>query len=389
LHAAGITEDRSVVMSKVVLISVATSVGLGLLSVHLVKQLKDGEATIADLRTQVASLQEQQRPEPVPPPPENSPPPEVIAPQPSEAIGTQTQEPPKSAGLVAAISPLTQMGAPSRDERMRMFREHRERQRQLMQDPEYREAMRMQTRGNVARQYPGVIQELGLDSQQADEFFDLLADQQMRANDQMQPIWDMDGTDPNDQAAMQERHRRIAEQAAENQRKSEAELAARLGPDKLQAWKEYQSSMGVRYELENMRSTLSATGLPLSEDMRKPMLKALVQANKAEADEYSAAARGAATALGRVGFYQGANGADDGTMERHLEAQRKRNQRMLDALSPYLSFEQREAIEKQQEAQLKMQEAQYRLMRAQRKGEQRNDTNRLVVEGPSWMPLQP
>jgi len=374
-------------MSKVVLIAVATSVGLGLLSVHLVKQLKEGEATIADLRTQVASLQEQQRPEPAPLPAENNPPPEVIAPQPSEAIGTQTKEPPKIVALVAETGPWTQRGAPNRDERMRMFREHRERQRQLMEDPEYREAMRMQMRGSVARQYPGVIQELGLDSQQADEFFNLLADQQMRVNDQMQPVWDMDGTDPNDQAAVQERHRKIAEQAAENQRKNEAELAARLGQDKLQAWKEYQSSMGVRYELENMRSTLSANGLPLSEDMSKPMLKALAQANKAEADEYSAAvARGAAPASGRLGVRPD---ADENAMKRHLETQRKRNQRMLDALSSYLTFEQREAIERQQEAQLKMQEAQYRLMRAEHKGEQGNNSSRIFVEGSSLMPLQP
>ncbi len=40
-------------------------------------------------------------------------------------------------------------------------------------------------------------------------------------------------------------------------------------------------------------------------------------------------------------------------MERHLDTMKKRNQRMLDAISPHLSFEQRAAIEKQQEAQLK------------------------------------
>jgi hypothetical protein len=262
---------------------------------------------------------------------------------------------------MAPIAPL------NREDRMRMFREHRERQRQLMQDPEYREAMRVQTRGNFARQYPGVIQELGLDPQQADEFFDLLADQQMRASEQMQPIWDMDGVDPNDAAAVQERQRKMAEQAAENQRKYEAELAARFGQDKLQAWKEYQSSMGMRFELENMRSTLSANGTPLSDDMTRPMLKAMAQMSQAEANELSAAvARGASPAAARLV----ANSAFDGSnMERQLEFMKRRNQRMLDAISPYLSFEQRAAIEKQQEAQLKVQEAQLRLMRAQGRGE--------------------
>jgi len=359
-------------MSKVVLISVASAVGFGLLSLHLVNRLKAGEATIADLQAQVAALQEQR-----PPPPASlapSPPPEDIAP-PAEVVLTpaKEKEPPKTAAFVVGANQLVSAGPPNRDDRMRMFREQRERQRQLMQDPEYREAMRVQTRGNFGRQYPGVIQELGLDARQADEFFDLLADQQMRANEQMQPIWDMD--DNNDPAAVQERHSKIQQQAQEAQRKNEAEMAAFLGQQKLQAWKEYQSTMGMRYELENMRNTLSATGVPLDDNLSKPMLKALAQVNQAEANEYSAAASRGAVATARLAT----NSFEAAPMERHLETMKKRNQRMLDAISPYLSFEQREAIEKQQEAQLKMQEAQLRLMRAQGKAE--NNGSVYFIEG--------
>jgi hypothetical protein len=364
-------------MSKVVLISVASSVGLGLLSLHLVKQLKEGEATIAALKAQVASLQEH-RPQSQPPAP--SPFIEQSVEQPRQAVASATKEAPKAVGVITGATVLPTQ--PNRDERMRMIQEQRERQRQLMQDPEYREAMRVQTRNNFARQYPGVIEELGLDARQADEFFDLLADQQLRATEQMQTLWDMEGIDPNDQAAMQERHRKIAQQAEENQRHSEAELAARFGQDKLQAWKEYQSSMGMRYELENMRNTLSANGLPLREDLSKPMLKALAQAQQAEANEYAAMNRGAAPAMARLA----ASGTlDAGTMERQLDAMRKRNQRMLDAISPYLSFEQRAAIEKQQDAQLKMQEAQLRLMRAQGKAE---NNGVITVYGSDWFVAQ-
>lgn len=352
-------------MSKVVLISVASAVGFGLLSLHLVNRLKAGEATIADLQAQVAALEKQRQP----PPPSlaPSPPPEVIAPQPSEAIGTPPKEPPKMASFAVVPNQLAPGSAPNRDDRMRMFREHRERQRQLMQDPEYREAMRVQMRGNFGRQYPGVIQELGLNAQQADEFFDLLADQQLRANEQMQPVWDMEGVDNNDPAAVQERHRKIQQQAQENQRKNESELAARFGQDKLQAWKEYQSSIGVRFVLEEMRNTLSASGMPLGDDVSKPMLKALAQANKAEADEYNSAVSRGAAPMARLATNAGGDASNN--MERHLESMKKRNQRMLDAISPYVSFEQRAAIEKQQEAQMKMQEAQLRLMRAQGKAE--------------------
>src|SRR3546814_363575 len=104
-----------------------------------------------------------------------------------------------------------------------------------MQDPEYREAMRLQSRSNLARQYPGVIQELGLDQRQAEDFFNMLADQQMRASEQMEPLWDTEGVENRDPAALQERHRKIQRAAAEMQRNNEAELASRLGADKLQA----------------------------------------------------------------------------------------------------------------------------------------------------------
>ncbi|MFC4310363.1 hypothetical protein ACFPN2_14820 [Steroidobacter flavus] len=351
-------------MSKVVFISVASAAAFGLLSLHLVKQLKAGEATIADLQAQVATLKEQQQ---QPPPREAKPPAEDIGPQPTEAIGTPPKEPQKLVGVLTSPNQAGPSGMPNRDERMRMFREQRERQRQLMQDPEYRAAMRVQTRANFARQYPGVVQELDLDSQQADAFFDLLAEQQLRANDQMQGLWEMEGVDPNDQAAMQERSRKIQQAAQENQRRNEAEITAHLGA-KAQAWKEYQSTMGVRYELENMRNTLSANGLPINEEMSKPMLKAMAQASQADMQENNSFVNliGGPQALAtRPGVNPG--GSDN--MERHLEIAKKRNQRMLDAISPYLSFEQRAAIEKQQEAQMKMQEAQLRLMRAQSKSE--------------------
>lgn len=376
-------------MSKVVLISVATSVGLGLLSLHLLKQMKDGEATIAELKAQVATLEQRPPPQPLPPP---GPAQFVIAPvEVPKVAGVATKEPRTTIGAVASVGAMPLAPPPDREAHLRMMREHRERQRQLMQDPEYREAMRVQARSNLARQYPGVIQELGLDTQQADEFFNLLAEQQLRTNERMEPLWEtMNGGDANDPAAMQARNRKIHQAAMENRRADEAEMAASFGQDKLQSWKEYQSSMGMRYQLDHMRNTLSSHGVPLSEELSKPMLKAMAQANQVEADAYSAAvSRGAAPALAaRVGF----NGVADGSnMERHLEDQKKRNQRVLDAISPYLSFEQRSAIEKEQEAQLKMQEAQYRIMRAQRKANGSNNGNATTyfVEGSGALIAQP
>lgn len=363
-------------MSKVVLILVATSAGLGLTSLHLVKQVRDGDAVIAELKTQVTSLQEQvaaapkftpQPPVPaiagvfaspgmaMPPAKEPKEPKESKEPPPRTVAAAQPQI---SAGVASMIAE-----PPSREERMRMMREHRERQRQLMQDPEYREAMRMQSRSQLARQYPGVIEELGLDRQQAEDFFNMLADQQMRSTELMEPLWDAEGEN-RDPTVLQERHRKIQQMATEMQRNNEAEIASRFGQGKVQAWKEYQSTVGQRYQLEQMRSTFSAQGVPLSDDVSKPMLKALAAAQKAEMDEYSAAvSRGAAPTLAARATANLAL-ANGNNMEQQIEMTKKRNQRMLDAVSPYLSFEQRQALEQEHDSQLKMMEAQGRIMRA-------------------------
>ena len=207
-------------MSKVVLGLLAASVGLGLLSVHLVRQMKAGEATIAELQAKVATL-EKQRPQL-----------QAQPSLPSEAVsGTVTNpfvivpvnpaQPSKSvtfkgsATAATAAVNVAQPQIPSREERMRMMREHRERQRLLMQDPEYREAMRIQARSNFGRSYPGLVEELGLDTKQADEFFGMLSDQQMRSSEQMEGLWDMEGKDP---ATVKEQQRKIQQQAAELQK---------------------------------------------------------------------------------------------------------------------------------------------------------------------------
>lgn len=365
-------------MSKVVLALVATSVGLGLLSVHLVRQMKAGEATIAELQAKVATL-EKQRPQLQAQPSQASEAVSGTVTNPFVIVPVNPEQPGKSvtfkgsATAATSAANVAQPQIPSREERIRMMREHRERQRLLMQDPEYREAMRIQARSNFGRSYPGLVEELGLDTKQADEFFGMLSDQQMRSSEQMEGLWDMEGKDP---AMIKEQQRKIQQQSAELQRTGEAEIAARFGQEKLQAWKEYQSTLGVRHQLESMRTTLAGQGVPLSDDSNKSMLKALAEVQKTEADEYSAAVnRGVAP---RLAFSNGSAFSSE-MAENQIEASKKRNQRVLDALSPYLSYEQRSALEKEQQAQLKVQEAQMRIMRAQGAA----NANGLYVTDPS------
>jgi len=352
-------------MSKTVLALFAACVGLSLLSLHLVKQMRAGETTIAELQAQVARLESERQSTP---PPAPSPPP--AATWQIEPVTPPPASPNKElmAGMAVKrtrpAEDVTNANVPSHEERMRMMREGRERQRQLMQDPDYREAVRVQQRSNMTRQYPGLAQELGLDPDQADRLFDLLTEQQMLNNEQAEMLWDSEGLDP---AELQQRQEKMQQRWTEIQQKNEAQLAAHLGPEKLQTWKEYQSTLGARHQAEHLRTTLASRGVPLDEDASRAVIKAYAEAQKVEMQEYMNMARANVASAPKAGLTGRlyAVGSSVEMYQRQIEHTQKRNQRVLEALSPFLTYEQREALQKEQEAELKMQEAQMRIMRAQ------------------------
>lgn len=354
-------------MSKTVLALFAACVGLSLLSLHLVKQMRAGQETITQLQTQVAKLESErqnQAPEPSPAPAATwqvepvTPPPAAPA---KEAVAAISMKRPR----MAASDEVTNATLPSREERMRMMREARERQRQLMQDPDYREAVRVQQRSAMTRQYPGVARELGLTQDQAEQLFDLLSEQQMRNNEQAELLWDPEGLDP---AALQQRQEKMQQRWMEMQQKNDAELTAQLGPEKVQAWKEYQSTLGAHHQAEQLRSTLASRGVSLNEEASHAVVKAYAEAQKAEMQDYANMARAnVISSSGKTGLTARIYAAEPSAemFQRQMELTQKRNQRVLEALSPFLTYEQREALQKEQEAEVKMQEAQMRIMRAQ------------------------
>jgi hypothetical protein len=351
-------------MSKTVLVLFAACVGLSLLSLHLVKQMRAGQATIAELQARIANLETQPRQNPplaakvvqVSPPAQ----PEAVTATPSKEVvmGMSVKRTRPSASQAEPVA-----DASSRDEGIRMMQAARERERQLMQDPEYREAVRVQQRSNINRQYPGLGQELGLTVEQTDQLFDLLVDQQMRNHEKAVLNWDSEGLDP---AAMLQRQEKVQQQWMEMQRRNEAELTAQLGTAKMKAWQDYQATLPARYQVEQLRTTMASRGVPLSEEASRAAVKAFAEAQKIEAQEHAYLA-GANIASGKVAAIQmvGRIEPTPEMYERQLEHAKKRNKRVLDAVSPFLTYEQREALQKEQDAELKMQEAQMRIMRAQ------------------------
>src|SRR5688572_6813423 len=108
-------------MSKTVIILFAACVGMGLFSLHLVKQMRTGQAKIDELQAQIASLERQQQTAATPPPAPDPVPtvqqlPPAPAPTKEVAMGMsvkRTPPPPPAGSLFAAGS----------EDQMRLIRE--------------------------------------------------------------------------------------------------------------------------------------------------------------------------------------------------------------------------------------------------------------------------
>jgi hypothetical protein len=345
-------------MAKAMLLFLVTSVALGLTSLHLVRELRAERATSESLQARVSALEQAKasQPAPVPATPfatwsvqKVEAPPAGPAPARKPSNGPDGEK--LSAVLQAAAQLHPAANMPTQEERIQQMQEHLERQRALLRDPEYREAMRTQHRTAFVRGNPDVVAELGLTSEQANQFFSLMAEQAMRNMDASQTMT----YDPTDRATAENAQRKMLDL----QRANEAEIAQLLGPQKLKAWKEYQSTLPVRYMANEISQLLASNGLPLQPELTKPLLKVLAQEQQRTLQEMhkqaEAAMRGNHAQTNRVMLQNDYDG-------KHLERMEEQNRRTREALSSVLTPEQVEIYAKEQDANLHMQRAQWRAM---------------------------
>ena len=362
-------------MSKLALVLAILAIGEGAVTLHLVRQVRAERETAQTLQARVNEL-EQRGPQPgatfvaVP-----------TQPTVTNPFGTvkKTEAPPAKAvaGNAATagnvmVGGFTNAGpiplsAPDQERMREQMQASMERQRTLLRDPEYREAMRAQQKMNLVRSNPNLARDLNLTADQLDRLNDVLAEQSMRAMENTSPMWSVNGEQP-DAAKMQEYHRKAMEQ----QRNNEAELRRALGDTKYREWQEYQSMAGVRWEADRVRTSLASAGVPLDENLARPLLKSLHEQQMKMMQQQAVAAGTASTnaiAAGRLMVSSGFSTANSPDMlkmqEQSLEMMAQHQKRQRDALASVLSSEQLKIIEDEHNAEQQMQRAQLRIMRAQ------------------------
>jgi hypothetical protein len=360
-------------MSKLAVVLAIVAIGEGAVTLHLVRQVQVERENAQTLQARVTEL-EQKTPQPdatfvaAPTQPATANPFVAVRknePPPAKAVAGNSA--PAGNALVGGFTAAGPIPLSANDqERVReQMLASMERQRTLMRDPEYREAMRAQQKMNLVRSNPNLARDLDMTAEQLDRLYDVLAEQSLRAMENNGPIWSADGERP-DAAKMQEYQRKAMEQ----QRTNELELRRALGDGKYREWQEYQSMAGVRWEADRVRTSLASAGVPLDESLAKPLLKTLHQQQmKLMQQAATTAASSNANASGRLmvsSSFAPASSTDMLKMqEQSLEMITQHQKRQREALASVLTPEQLKVVEDEHNAEQQMQRAQLRIMRAQ------------------------
>jgi hypothetical protein len=360
-------------MTKIALVLAIVAIGEGAVTLHLVNQLREERDSAQKLQARVTQLESRASSATggatfvaVPRQPTASP----------FTIGKNggAPAPQAVAGVISSAAPVMTWNnvgpgaAPDQEQMREQIKQNMERQAALLRDPEYREAMLSQQKMGLRQSNPNLARDLELTAEQADRLYSTLAEQQMRQMENTTPwTW---GEQP-DQAKLQEFQRKMTEQQSAN----DTELKRVLGDAKYREYQEYQSLSGVRWEADRVRTALANAGVPLDENLAKPLMKTLQEQQQKMLQQMSTsfgpapanAVQVAGGVSARVGFISEPGSTPDmvAMQEKSLEFQAQQQKRQREALARVLTPEQLKVIEEEHSSELQMQRAQIRMMRAQ------------------------
>ena len=197
--------------------------------------------------------------------------------------------------------------------------------RRVYADPAYRTAALAEHRLRLQPEYPQLAAELRMSKEEAERFFDLLAEQKLRENESA-----MDMRQP---SQYEEWRKKLNEQQKQERREF-------LGEQRFQLWTEYVKSAGARALVNELRTQLATTSSPLREDQVKPLVKAL-------ADEQQRHSAEREQNYGNAGQWTDDTPAADriAYMERRAKLIQESNERSREAGEMYLDSIQQETLD--------------------------------------------
>ena len=158
----------------------------------------------------------------------------------------------------------------------------------VMADPGYRNAVLAQGVASLRASNLGMVEEMGLSSQEAEEMFQLIASHQIDLNEEVSRIR---ASGPLDAVTRE----RMQSMQQEGQARLNDSLAAMLGQDRFQQYTDYQETRTARNAVAGIGNTLALAGQPLSTAQLRPFISAMAAVQKRQQSELQALPRNAAS----------------------------------------------------------------------------------------------
>jgi hypothetical protein len=250
---------------------------------------------------------------------------------------------PATLATVTAEAPVCKSDSPSQPTQTgaaNPVQNVRNRQNELMANPEYRKLRLAQQRLNVERNNRGLAEELGLSDNEANRLFDLLSENQLALMNEPQ-LLSVNGTQ--DRPGSEEMMRR--RQAL--QREQDEALRAMLG-GKYAQYQDYQQSRPARNQAMAIGTQLAQAGLPLTDAQIRSLTTVMRTEQQRQGQDpwTTAPAPAAVTPVDldtRIKM-----------MEESLKRTEDNNRRTIEAVAPHMSARQLATYRKQLEQQAAM-----------------------------------
>jgi hypothetical protein len=363
-------------MNRAIVILGAGTLAFGSASAYLYNDLRETRAETATLHARIVELQKTAT---MPAPAVATPPPGApVNPFGPPMSGTSVTTPaaappPQPAATFTAVGGAMIAGSPP----MAMMRMGSgwDLHNRMLENPEYRDAMKRQQKLMVPRMYPDLRTALQLDEQRADQLYEVLAEQQLNQMSASRPPF-APGSQPDPNA--------VREWQAQQQqllKDNETAIANVLGEDGLQQWKNYQNSLPARTQVRELRTTLESAGVPLQQDQAEQLVTIFAAEQKRSIAEMQAA-YSASRLAGANGSGQMSAADRTAYTVQILERQKQQQRSVRDAASSVLTSQQMRQLERMHASQIEMTEVSLKLSQAQQteaaaRGEIRGTPNML------------
>jgi len=363
-------------MNRAIVILGAATLAFGSASAYLYNDLRETRAETATLHARIAELQ---KPATAPAPVATTRSPAVpnpfSSPVPGPAVGAPATPPPQPAATFTAVGVGGAMiagGAPP-IAMMRTGGGGWEVRNRMLENPEYRDAMKRQQKLMMPRMYPDLRTALQLDEQRADQLYEVLAEQQLNQMSASSPPF-TPGSQPDPNAI-----REWQAQQQQLRKDNEAAIASVLGEDGLKQWQNYQNSLPARSQVRELRMTLENAGVPLQQEQAEQLVTAFAAEQKRSIAE-AQAAYSVTPLAGTNGSGQMSATDRAAVTSQILERQKQQQQNVRNAASSILTSQQMRQLERMHSSQIEMSEVSLKLSQAQQaeaaaRGEIRGTTN--------------